>query len=259
MLWWLIPTIFIVISLIMMAMIVLKKIPQLRVIDVNAIPKEKTRQMKERLILNRFERVGSEKLGGVGKVAHGAVKGASKVGRRAVQRLYALEQYYQKLKKAEEGVDEDALKRLLKEADELIRDGEYIQAEKRYIEIINHHPTNISAYEGLGNLYVRDKQYEQARETLQFTLRLSPEDASVHMSLAELELALGNTSSAVEYLRKAVEKRKTNPKYLDIYIEASLSAKKIEDAERGIALLKEANPENQKIAQFEERLKALAV
>jgi tetratricopeptide (TPR) repeat protein len=261
MLWPLVSLILLVLSVGVAAAVVLRKVRQVRMIDVASIPSERIRRLKEQIILQKFERVGAEKLGSVAKVARQGVTTASKVGRRAVQRLYAMEQYYQKLKRvpldASEGTDPEAVKRLLAEAEEFMRQEEYIPAEKRYIEIISHNPKHVKAYEGLGNLYLRNRQYAQARETLLFTLRISPDDASVYMSLAEVELAEENTKKAIEYLRRCVELRPGNPKFIDQYIEASLLAKYPDDVRKGIELLKESNPENQKITEFEERLSSI--
>lgn len=237
------------------------KISQLRMIDTESIPTERVKRIKEQIILQKFERIGAQKLGVAAKVARQAVTSVSKTGRRAVQKLYAMEQYYQKLKHAApdgaHAINPETVKRLLDEADDLVRQEEYIPAEKRYIEIISHNPKHVKAYEGLGNLYLLNKQLSQARETLLFTLRLSPEDPSVYMSLSEVEQDDGNERKATEYLRKVVALRPTSPKFLDRYIESALASQSSEDAQKGLALLKEANPENQKIPEFEERIKEL--
>lgn len=261
MIWPILSLIVLALSAATIVALLARKATQVRMIDVESIPTERTRRLKEQIILQKFERVSAEKLGTVSKAARQGVSAASKIGRRAVQKLYAMEQYYQKLKHSPpEGghaVDPETIKRMLEEADALMREGETIPAEKRYIEIISHNPKHVKAYEGLGNLYLENKQYAQARETLLFTRRLSPDDISVHISLAEVEQGDGNPKKAVEYLRKVVELRSTNPKFLDRYIEASLEARLPEDARKGIAILKESNPENHKIADFEERAAAL--
>jgi tetratricopeptide (TPR) repeat protein len=261
-LWPLASVFFLLASAGLVGWVVWRKVPQLRMIDVSTIPTERAKRLKEQIILQKFERLGAEKMGTVAKAARHGVTAASKVGRRAVQRLYALEQYYQKLKRAPtdgpHAVDQETIKRLLDEAGDLVRQEEYIPAEKRYIEIISHNPKHVKAYEGLGNLYLWNKQYAQARETLLFTLRLSPDDASVYMSLAEVELAEENPRKALEHLRRCVELRPNNPKFIDRYVETAFSAKRADDAKKGIALLKEANPENQKIGEFEERLAAMS-
>lgn len=234
-----------------------RKIPQLRVIDVSSIPKERLRRKKEELILSKFQRKGGAKLKRVGKSATGAVNTVSKVGRRAVQRLYRLEQYYQKLKKvADEGMhaySDEQIKERFEKAAEYIKQDEHIPAEKIFIDIISHNPKSVEAYEQLGNMYLEKGQLEQAWETLKFALRLSPNDASVNVSLAEIAIKQENHTVALDYLRKAVEKRSKNPRYLDYYIEAALQVGSLKDARKGIKDLKEVNPDNQKISEFETR------
>jgi tetratricopeptide (TPR) repeat protein len=243
--------------LIVIGVVVIKKIPQLRIIDVTSIPKERVRQVKEQLILQKFNRKGGAKLRSVGKSTATAMRGISKVGRRAVQRLYKMEEYYQKLKHtASEGqhaYSNETIYKLLAEAETLVKAEEYIPAEKLYIDIISHNPKSVDAYEGLGNLYIDSKQHEQARETLRFALKLAPMDASVNVSLGELEMAEGNAKVALGHFKKAIEKRTKNPRYLDYYIEAALQAGSLKDARQGIKALKEVNAENKKIKEFERR------
>ena len=260
--WWIIPVIVLSISFLVIILVLFKKIPHLRIIDTSLLKEEKVNKIKERIILQRVDRLKHEKLGKVGKAMVSVMASLSRGGRCAVQKLYAPYQYYKKLQQAVPGtsnkLDVEAVRKLLEEAENLRQQEEYVLAEKKYIEVISHNPKHIKAYEGLGNLYLEVKQYEQARETLGFTLRLSPDDASVNMSMAELEIAQGNPKTAVEYVRKAVAKRPSNPKYLDMYIESAFAAKMVKDASLGIAKIKEANPENAKITDFEERLSQLS-
>src|SRR3989344_7296668 len=258
---WFIPLVLLVASLVVAGAILLRKVPELRVMETSSAAEERARHVKETIIMQRFDRLKREKLGKVGKMATDAGSGALKIGRRAVQRLYRLEQYYQKGRRAPEAggkaADPATVERLLEEAEGFARAGEPIQAEKKYIEVISHNPKTASAYEGLGNLYLDLKHYDQSREALSFALRLSPGDASVHMSLADLDLAEGKAHAALAHLRESVEKRPNNPKYLDRYIETALAAKERKDAEKGIASLKASNPDNQKIPVFESGLSTL--
>lgn len=246
-----------VLSLVMMGVVVYRKLPQIRVIDVASIPRERERQVKEKIILAKLQRTGNAKLQSVARGSAEAVKIISRHGRRAVQKLYRLEQYYQRLRRtASEGTQsysEEMIKARLEEAAKLIDQDEFIPAEKIFIDVISHNSKSVDAYEGLGNMYVKSGQLDQARETLQFTLRLSPDDASVNVSLAELEMKQGHPKQALTFLRKAIEKRPKNPRYLDFYIEAALETGSLKDARRGILTLKEVNPENQKIEEFERR------
>ena len=247
----------IVFSVLVLGGVVSRKIPQLRVIDTDSIPKERERKVKETLILQKFRRVGTAKLLGASKAAATFVGAVSRQGRRVVQRLYRLEQYYQKLKRSEdEGVhrySDETMKTRIDEAIVLQKQEEYIPAEKIFIDIISHNPRSVDGYEALGNMYLVAGQLDQARETLQFAMRLSPDDASVNVSLAEIEMKLGEPKKALPLLRKAVEKRSKNPRYLDFYIETALEVGSLKDAREGIQKLKDVNPENKKIVEFETR------
>lgn len=257
---WLIPLIILVISALVALIIVLRHVTQLSVIDIDTIKEERTKRLKDRIILERFGRFHTEKFAWVRKLWSEAFSEISKAGRRLVQRLYKLEQYYQRLKQVPGTTavaDPNAIKRSLDHAAEFVRANEMVQAEKLYIEIISHNPKNVDAYEGLGNLYLKNRQHEQARETLRFALRLDPDNASALMSLGQIETAQDNYKEALDALRKAIVIRPKNPKYLDAFVEAALAGKSRADADRGITLLKEVNPENHKIADFEARAKEL--
>lgn len=234
-----------------------RKFPQLRVIDVDSIRKERERKVKEQLILSKFQRTGGAKLQKVAKASSGAVHTISRHGRRAVQKLYRLEQYYQKLKhSSNDGMhsySNETIRTRLEEAYALIKQEEYIPAEKIFIDIISHNPKSVEGYEGLGNMYLTSGQLDQARETFMFALRLSPDDASVNVSLGEIELKQGEPKNALPYFQKAVERRSKNPRYLDYYIDVALQVGSLKDARKGIQTLKEVNPENKKIEEFEAR------
>ncbi len=256
-----IPVILIILSFAVIVFVVLRKLPQIRVVDVSSIPKERERQIKEQILLKKLKRISGARLDFVARRFVDFVKWVSRHGRRVVQKLYRLEQYYQKLKRSSSdgahSYTEEIVRKRIEEAWELIKQDEFIPAEKIFIDIISHNPKSVAGYEGLGNMYIQNGQHEQARETLQFALRLSPDDASVNVSLAELEMKLGNHKSALTFLRRAIDKRPKNPRYLDFYIEQAFEAGSLKDARRGIKLIKEVNPENQKIAEFEERFAAM--
>jgi cytochrome c-type biogenesis protein CcmH/NrfG len=229
--------------------------------NVDELPKEKTKRLKEKIILQKFSRISEKKFKNVSKKSNRIFIEISKMGRRIVQKLYALEQRYKKLQKGD-GQDAHAtkpetIKRLLDEAADFIRKEEYFEAEKRLIEIISHNPKNIDAYEALGNLYIREKKHEQAKEALQYAVKIDKENASIYVSLGELAMLNKDPSKALEEFRKAVEIRPHNPRYLDFYIEAALQALEREDAEKGIEMLLKVNSENKKIEEFNNRLESL--
>lgn len=261
MFWWLTPLVLMMGSAITALIVIWRKIPQLRVLNVSELPEEHAKQVKEAIILRRFERIAHEQLAGVGKAVSVGAGFVFRFGRRLAQRLYKLEQYYRKLQRGlHEGphaTDPEAIRRLMEEAAEFASKEEYFEAEKRYIEIISHNPKYVKAYEKLGNLYLVDKQYAQAKETLAFASKLDPEDASVQVSLGELETKEGNPVAALRSFTKAIELRPHNPKYLDYFVEAAMAAKNAGEARRGLELLRAVNPENKKLEEFAGRIAEL--
>jgi len=259
--YWLIPILAMAVSFLAVIAVLVRNIPRLRVVNVESVPAELTKRVKDRLITEHFTRSQIERWRRIGRVIQNVWNIFSRLARHLVQRVNRLEQHYQKLKNISSPVadkkDPELLKKLFDEAQDLARKGERIEAEKRYVEVISHSPKYTEAYEGLGNLYLAGRQFAQARETLEFALRLDAENASALMSMAELEIAQGFSDKALGHLRKATEIRQKNPKYLDAYIEAAFVVGAVSDVKKGIQRLKEGNPENQKIFAFEERLKQL--
>lgn len=256
MFWWLIPTILLAASVATLFFIILRKIPQLRVMNVSALPEEKARQVKEFLLQQRFQRVLRDRFGFLLKWGGRIWVEIGRSGRRLVQRVYSLEQRYRKIQKgaAPATPDAETIRKMMEEADDLVKQEEYFGAEKKLIEIISQHPKHVKAYEALGHLYLLDRKYNQARETLAFALKLSPNDASVFAALGELETREENFAAALDAFTKAVEIRPNSPRYLDFFIEAAIAAGNAAEAQRGLNKLKEVNPENQKLADFEERI-----
>src|SRR3990167_1936920 len=97
-----IATVVLLISILVLFVLLVRSIPRLRVIDVESIQKEKVKAMKDQIIFQKLTRKTSGVFGHVTKGTSAAVRVASKHGRRVVQRLYALEQYYQKLTRINE-------------------------------------------------------------------------------------------------------------------------------------------------------------
>jgi Flp pilus assembly protein TadD len=262
-LFWAIPMGILVVAVIVLLVLVLRKIPQLRVINTDETAKAKAKRVKEEIILERIRRWQGTKLEKMYTKTKKGFQNTMKFGRRSVQRLKALEQYYEDLKEAPVAngklIGSGAIDRMLKEAAELVKQEKFGAAEKKYVEVITHDAKNVKAYEDLGRLYIRRKEPDQAKEAFNYILSFKPDDASVMASLGEIAFEEKDFETALEYFERAVTKRPANPKYLDFLIDTALRLEEIEPAMRGIDLLKTANPDNKKIAEFETRLKEIDV
>jgi len=77
------------------------------------------------------------------------------------------------------------------------------------------------------------------------------------MELAQILCQMGDYTEALKYLKEAKKIEPQNPKILDFYIEVSILNGQLIQARDGLEALKQANPENQKIAEFARTIREL--
>ncbi|MDD5341470.1 MAG: tetratricopeptide repeat protein [Patescibacteria group bacterium] len=259
-----IPLIIILLSLAVILFIIAKKLPLLAAFDVNSIPEEKEAETKQKIMEERLIRKAKH----IYSKIHPIFKTIGNFLARKIDdfknKMAALEERNRKKAKKEvlvtkkefEGLEKN-LDEVIAEAEKLAKEENYDLAEKKYIEAIGLDPKNISAYRGLGNIYLDQKHYEEAKQTFEHVLKLNEQDALAYASLGEIAEASGNHEEAQAKLIKALASAPNNPKYLDLLLTSSILAKDKETASRTLATLKEVNPENQKILEFEKELNNL--
>ncbi|OGL71593.1 hypothetical protein A3B32_01930 [Candidatus Uhrbacteria bacterium RIFCSPLOWO2_01_FULL_53_9] len=249
-----------VLSVLMLVWIGARHVREVMVLDPESHPEQKRHGRKIELVMCRLERLG-------GARAKSTLRVVSKTGRRAesvikawYKKAQALDRRYKRMQhETANGLvgSHETRKQLLDDAQRALTEESYTVAEQRLIEYLTLDPKNAEVYERLGIVYMRTRQFEQAKETFLYALTLAPNDASILVYLGELALRAGDVKEAVGRFRAAVALRPTNPKYLDFLIESSILAGDAKLAREGVYYLKEANPENKKIAEFEARIKAL--
>ncbi len=252
----------IIVSLGAILFIILRKFPYLAAIDTSTIPKEKQAKVKEQILLDRVQRKTKtwwEKH--ISRYARPTAERLSGWVHAAYSRLQEMEKQYQKTLKEqvkESGADIDQrIMRLLREAEDFVKEEKYADAEKRYIEMISLDVKNADAYRGLGNLYFLNKDYVQAKETLEHLVKIAPEMPGVYLELAGVYKALENLEKALENAKKAAEFDPNHPKTLDFLLEIAILSHNRSLAEETFAKLKEVNPENEKLEGLETKIKEM--
>jgi len=134
---------------------------------------------------------------------------------------------------------------------------EYDDAEEHLLACLKIDPKHRVAYLGLSDVYQKRKEGGLAEETLRFLRRLHPEDADVAARLAAVLHERGKRAAALKELQVAIDHAPRNPKYLDFAIELAMMERDPRRAAKYLIQLREANPENQKLEEFEERITAL--
>jgi tetratricopeptide (TPR) repeat protein len=287
--------IIVVICLAIIAYIAFKKLDKVSVLNYEASKTIQQVEIKRKLLEDRLQR----KFSGLGLNLKKFFKplGALTANKFKIwyQKIVELEEDYRHKILHDSFKDKIAVQQytnqLSVQALTLIEQGDFQGAEKKYIEILELDERNQAAYLGLGNLYLKQKNYEQAKETLEFLLKLNQGDASVYRSLGEISSGKGDLKMASELYLKSLELdgadvnthldlaevylnldepakaftmvdrasaiEPNNPKVLDFLIEVSIIVRDREAASKAYRLLKEVNPENQKLADFKERIAKL--
>lgn len=279
-----IPLIIIIVCLAGILIIIIKKFPNLTAIDVNTIPSEKEKEKKDEIIKKRFNRVLLEWKNTINPLIRPIGKWLKVFFKKIYEKIIDLEKAIEKKTVLSEEEKKDLavkIKKMLEEALELVKAGNFSEAEKKYIEIISWDSKSIEAYKALADLYYSQKEYHQAKETLEYVLRLeiaeaktskkrkliesgeiSPsavsttsDIATYYFYLGEVNLALKDYETAFKNFKKAVDLEENNPKYLDMLIEVSIIKQNKLMALETLKKLKSVNPDNQKLKEFEERIR----
>lgn len=243
--------------------IIVRKFPQLAIVDAESVPKAREAKKKKAIINERVERITGEwgkRLRAAAVPIFGAVREAF---RRLYRRTLALEQQLQRLRPLPTQDVRNKVTVLVGEADALAAAGKSELAEQKYIEALGLDPRSVRSYRGLADVYLADRQMEQARETLEFLVKLAgrrgEETARDFANLGLACASLGDHAAARTALEQAAAREPSNPKYLDLLLEECILGGDKSRAIQVFAQLQEVNPDNQKLPEFEAAINAMAV
>jgi len=259
-----IALIIILICLAIILAIVYKKLPILASFDVSAIPQEKEMETKTKIMEERFLRKLKFYYSKIAPFVKIIINFSQRKFQLILDKIKKWEEKYKSKTKKEIFVTKEEFESLEKKIEALLKDASdltdrehYNEAEKKYLEILNLEPKNIKAFYGLGNIYFLQKQYDEARQTFEHILKLNSSDHFAYFEIAEILYRIKNFEEALYYLDKAIKLEPNSPKYLDLLVSTSIIVKDKDLAKKMLARLKEVNPENAKILEFEAQIKEL--
>ncbi len=289
--WTLIAIGSIVVGVWLVYTVMVKKFPQLKLIDLSTLAKERHAEVKTRIIRDRFNRSMGALSSKTSAVFGGLRSRMKRAYERMEGRLKQMEKNIDRQKAMEPEEVQARIGRLLHEAETLIRQDHLEEAEAGYIEVLRLDSKHVEAYRGLADLYVARKMYEQAKETLEYLVRINAEDDRAFGRLGDVEALLGDYQGAearylksitlasdpalyrvelgrlyfaaeepmkaFEQFRMALEIEPYNPKYLDYFLETSILIGDVKSAQDALEVLETANPENQKLADFRTRIERM--
>ena len=268
-----------------------KKFPQLKLIDLKTLAKERHAQVKSRIMKDRFDRSMGELSKRSSTVATGLREKIGAKYRGLYDKLKTMEAEAEAQSPPAPDVRDSRIARLMADAESAFEDDRPEDAEKKYIDVLRLDPHSVDAYRGLAEVYIELKSYDQARETLEFLLKLNKDDdraferlgaievfkgnfrqaeerflssialagnvASHRVQLAKVYLQTGEEKKAWDQFKLALASEPYNPKYLDYFLEVSILIGDAEAAEEALNALEAANPDNAKLEGFRERVNDL--
>lgn len=250
-----IGTVLSVIGAVVVGVLVIRAAPRLAQYRVPApTPAHRESAVKERLFLDRLTR----RIHGIGTRVHRRTSTGFRAWesqlQRGYRRLRLLAQEYVVHHPESSVVSCDAH---LAAADVAATREEYDDAEEHLLACLKIDPKHRAAYLGLSDVYQKRKEDGLAEETLRFLRRLLPDDADVAARLAAVLHERGKRAAALKEIQAAIDRAPRNPKYLDFAIELAMMERNPQRAAKYLTQLREANPENQKLEEFEEQIATL--
>lgn len=264
-------------ALIVVTVIVSRKFPVVASIKTETLARHRMERLKKGLMESRLKRkLRLEKLP---RFFRGGDDGTPPLMSRIHQTLKELEQKYRtrirEIEPSDSSSSEKKKSTLVAEAVALAEQEAYKEAEEKFIEAISIDVKYVEAYEGLAELYQETKDWEHAEETLKYLIKmhehgdetpvtadLNAAPVSLNREVAEYQTELGEVyraqsrmAEALDSLQEAAKLEPNNPRILDLLIDTALEVGNTEIAAANIKRLKETNPENEKVKEFQQRLK----
>ncbi len=210
------PLIFILLGLCVIALGVLAFVfgahwREIRLLDPSTLREEQERHRRESLIKQRFETWGASQGAVLRRGSQKAYRGLSSIARALNQRAQVWERSVRAEQRSQKDAQPERLAELLSEAKSFARDLKWADAERQYLEILSIDAHHTDAYKGLASMYLKQKQYDQARETLEYLTKTHKEDDVVFAGLADVEEAEGREAKAEQYRKKALEMNPHQP------------------------------------------------
>ncbi len=187
---------------------------EIRLLDPRSIKEERQKEERTKLMTRRFDRVNADRLASWQRFGRAIARKTKESYKRTEARLQSFDNLYRKVKSpfaAMAPSQRERIKTLLTESRSLIRDLKWADAERRLLEVLSLDQRQLDAYKLLGNMYLRQKLYPQARETFEFLVKTRKADDSTYAGLAEIAESEGNFQIAEAMLVKAVEASPRQP------------------------------------------------
>ncbi len=262
--WPLLILILILIALAIIIVIVVRKFPALAILDVENIPGEKESRFKKDMIKKRLDRDLSQWSGFFGRFLLFLKKNFSDPLYKAYDNLKQQRRRSRRGRKLSLSQRRERIQELFVAAKENLEKEELEWAEEALIEIIGLESKNLDAFWMLADVYSEGKRWAEAHSTLEHALKLYrslkwsyPSNSEIsrqkiYFEMALISKSLGANLRSFDEVQEALELEPNNPRYLDLAVELAIAVDKINLAKDFVLRLKQANPDNAKVAEWEQ-------
>lgn len=206
------PFFLIIISLAVIIGLLVRKFPELSLLQVEELPEVKEGKKKNEFLKKQAKKKNKEKLEKKRESWKPVIqlwKNLQLTFRKyfgEIERKF----FQQRVKKVREDHHASGqsvvqtVQNLLQEGHFALDQKQLDAAEKKFIDAIRLEPKNKEAYRGLGDVYFEQGHLQEAKETYLFLLHLTPADDALLLKLGEIEEENNNIQAAVDYYQKAV-------------------------------------------------------
>ncbi|MDD4290278.1 MAG: hypothetical protein PHH83_03310 [Patescibacteria group bacterium] len=283
--------ILVVISIGVIGSIIIKKLPQLKRLDIDSIDSRRENKIKNQILKKKFKRdLGLLKNNFSSKLKPFFEKLKNSSKKLKVKILRIEKKYREKLAKVH--FDDKISKEIkinehIENAENFIKEKDWINAENEYIEALKIDIHNANTYIKLADLYFTKKDYEKAKQTYEYAIKLQENDyiynklgeissemgdlntAAInysksisltannpiyYLNLAKINLKLEQYENSLHNINRSLNLEPENPKFLDFLLDLSIIMKDKNLAEKTIGKLIEVNPENNSIPEYRDRI-----
>ncbi|MFA5129919.1 MAG: hypothetical protein WC477_03285 [Patescibacteria group bacterium] len=176
---------------------------EIRLLDPNTIRAEQERTARDRIVRDRFDRMLKRWSAPLRQAGRRMTRGLASTIRDVEQKLgvTTVTEDGTRMTRGSSG----RIAEWMEEAATFAKEGKINRAERLYLEVLKVDMRHAGAYRGLGELYLADRQFPQAKETFQFLVSLGRADDAVYSGLATIAEAGGLFIEAEQDRKRAIE------------------------------------------------------
>jgi len=245
--------IIIIITISIIISVIFKKLPQINQTNPEETTQYKENKIKKEIIEKKLKKDLDSFIDKFLIVIKPSMLKTCNYVKKTYIYIYNLEERYRKkLIKAhfEDKISlESKIKKHLEVAQEFIQNKEFNKAENEYIDALKLDIHNLEIYKNLANLYFDNKEYDKAKETFEYIIKLK-EDDYIYNKLGDISTNKGDLNQAKINYQKSIELKNDNPIYYYNLSKINLKLNQLEDALENIKKALNIESENPKLLDF---------